>query len=119
MNGLLLSAQVESVATRKDCTVKVVIGTQELTPSKAGELVALANKLVAVYISPKETIDSREINQVDQIDPEFPGKTQSQRLRNVLFVLWQKVPEGFTDFDVFYKHQTEKIIDHFKTKIPA
>lgn len=119
MNGLLLSAQVESVATRKDRTVKIVIGTQELSPAKAGELVGFANKLVCVYVSQKEVMTQAEMDQVDQIDPEFPGKTQSQRLRNVLFVLWQKVPEGFTDFDVFYKHQTEKIIDHFKTKIPA
>ena len=79
----------------------------------------LANQLVAVYISPKETIDQRELKQVDQIDPEFGGKTPSQRLRGVMFVLWEKVPEGFKDFDTFYKHKMEVIIDHMKTKIPA
>lgn len=119
MNGLLLSAQVERVATRKDRTVSVTIGTQELSPSAAGQLFELGNKLVCVYLSPKETINQKEIDQVDQINPEFPGKSQSQRLRNTLFVLWGKVPEGYTDFDAFYRFKTEAIIDHLKSKIPA
>lgn len=107
------------MATRKDRTVAVTIGTQELSPSNAGQLVGYANQLVCVYISPKETVSQKEIDQVDQIDPEFGGKTQSQRLRNVLFVLWTKAPEDFKDFDSFYAHYTEKMIEHFKTKIPA
>lgn len=119
MNGLLLAAQIERVSTRKDRTVAVTIGTQELSPTNAGQLLGLANQLVCVYLSPKETINQKEIDQVDQINPEFGGKTQGQRLRGVLFVLWEKSPEGFKDFDSFYKHHTEKIIEHFKTKIPV
>lgn len=119
MNGLIIAAQVESVSTRRDRTVKIVIGSQELSPANAGELMGLANKLVAVYISPKETLTQAELNQVDAIDPEFPGKSQSQRLRAVLFVLWQHAPEGYKDFDVFYKFQTEKIIDNIKSKLPT
>lgn len=119
MNGLLLPAQIERVATRKDRTVSITLGTQELTPAKAGELMAIANKLVVCYVSPKETLTQQEIDQVDNINPEFGGKSQSQRLRGVLFVLWEKKNDGFTDFDAFYKHHTEKVIDHFKSKIEA
>lgn len=119
MNGLLLAAQVEGVSTRKDGTVKVVLGTQEMTPAKAGELLAFANKLVCVYVSPKETISQAELNQVDALDPEFKGKSQSQRLRGVLFVLWEKTNDGFTDFDAFYRYHTEQMIDSVKAKIPA
>lgn len=90
-----------------------------MAPAKAGELLGFANQLVAVYISPKETVSQKELDQVDALDPEFGGKSQSQRLRGVLFVLWEKVPEGFKDFDSFYKHHTERIIDHIKSKIPA
>lgn len=117
MEGLLLSCQIERVATRKDRTVSVTLGSQEMSPAKAGELVSLANKIVCVYISPKETIKQSELDQVDQINPEFPGKTQSQRIRAVLFVLWEKKPENFKDFDSFYKFKTEAIIDHYKTLI--
>lgn len=119
MNGLIIAAQVESVSTRRDRTVKIVVGSQELTPAKAGELMGLANKLVAVYISPKETITQAELNQIDAIDPEFPGKSQSQRLRAVLFVLWQSNNEGYKDFEGFYRHATELIIDEIKSKLPT
>lgn len=119
MNGLLLACQIEGVSTRKDRTVSVKLGTQEMSPANAGQLLGMANQLVAVYLSPKETISQREVDQVDAVNPEFPGKSQSQRLRNVLFVLWQSNSEGYKDFDAFYRHSTELIIDNIKSKLPT
>lgn len=118
MNGLLLSVQVESVSTRKDRTLKIVLGTQELSPSKAGELMGLMNKIAVTYISMKD-INQSEIDQVDKLDPEFGGKTQSQRMRNVLYKTFEHNSEGFKDFNSYYQAKTEQIIDHLKTKLPA
>jgi len=116
MNGLLISTYVENITTRKDKSVKITLGTQELSPGKAGELFTPLNNLAVTYISPKE-ISQKEIDQVDKIDPEFEGKTQSQRIRSVLFKLFSQNSEGFKDFDTFYKNKTEKYIDHLKAKI--
>jgi hypothetical protein len=116
MNGILLPATIENISTRKDRTVKITLGTQELSPAKAGELFDLMNKLSVTYISPKSIAQS-ELDQVDALDPEFEGKTQSQRLRNVLYKLFQQDPEGHKDFDNYYRAKTEKIIEHLKTKI--
>lgn len=116
MNGLLIPVYVESVSTRKDKTVKLILGTQELSPATAGQIFNLMNTLSIAYISPK-SVNQNEIDQVDQLDPEFEGKTQSQRIRAVLFKLFQQDAEGFKDFDAYYKSKTEKIIDHLKTKI--
>lgn len=117
MNGILLSSYIESISTRKDRSIKLVLGTQELSNKNAAELFGLQNKIVACYISPKETIDQKEMDQVDKLDPEFQGKTQSQRIRNTLFVLWQSKSEGYKDFDSFYKAKTEMYIEHLKSKI--
>ena len=116
MKGTLLSTVIENISTRKDNTVKITLGTQELSPSKAAELFQMLNKLAVTYISTKE-ITQREIDQVDKIDPEFQGKTQSQRIRNVLFILFEQNSEGFRDFDSFYKNKTEAYIDNLKTKL--
>lgn len=116
MNGILLSAIIENVSTRKDRTVKMTIGTQELSPNKAGEVFGLHGKLAVVYISAKE-IPQREIDQVDKIDPELAGKSQSQRLRNVLFVLFEQSHEGFKDFQSYYISKTERIIEDLKNQI--
>jgi len=116
MKGLLLSATIEGVTSRKDHTVKLTIGTQELSQGKAGEVFSLMNKLACIYICEKE-IDSKEIDQVDKIDPELQGKTQSQRIRNVLFLLFKQGNEGFKDFDSYYKSKTEMYIEHLKSKL--
>lgn len=119
MNGILIAAQIERIATRKDRTVAVTIGTQELSPDKAGHLFQIQDRVVVVYISEKETIPQAEIDKVDALNPEFGQKTQSQRMRNVLYKLFEKSNEGFKDFDSFYHHHTEAIITHLKKKIDA
>lgn len=43
-------------------------------------------------------------------------KTSSQRLRAVIFVLWQQ-QGGQGDFEVFYREKMERLIDMVKTKL--
>ena len=118
MNGLILPVYIENITTRKDKTVKITLGSQELSPSVAGELFRLLNQLAACYISPK-AIAQNEIDQVDQLNPEFGGKTQSQRIRNVLYKLFEQNNEGFKDFNAYYHSKTEKYIEHLKSKIES
>lgn len=117
MEGLLISAYVENISTRKDKSVKITLGTQELGPEKAGDLFQLLNHLAAVYLSVKD-IGHEEMALVDNVNPEISGKTQSQRIRNVLFLLWKNNNEGFKDFDSFYNSKTEMYIEHLKSKLP-
>lgn len=116
MIGLLIPTLVENISTRKDRSVKIVLGTQELSPAKAGELFDLMNKVAITYICPKG-VDQSEIDQVDKMESGFDGKTQSQRIRNVLFKLFQQDNEGFKTFDDYYRNKTEKYIEHLKSKI--
>jgi hypothetical protein len=117
MTGTILAAQIEKVATRADGTIMIGLGLQELAPLKAAEIFGLRNKVVAVYISPKETITEAELKQVDSIDVELNGKTQSQRIRNCLYKLWEQDSEGFQVYDTYYKSKTELYITHLKSKI--
>lgn len=117
MKGLLLAVIVEGIRTRKDHTLAVTLGTQELSQGQAGELFNINSKLCAVYITQKESIEQKELDQVDKIDVEFGGKSQSQRIRNVLYKLYEQNSEGFKEFDSFYKAKTEAVIEHFKSKI--
>lgn len=116
MTGTLLSCQIGSIRSLKDGSVSILIETPELSPGKVGELFALRNQLAAVYISPK-AISQKEIDQVNEIDPEFTGKTSSQRLRNSLFVWFSQEPQGFKDFDSFYKSKMELFIDNVKANL--
>lgn len=116
MKGLLLACQVTGIRALKDKSVTINLTTQELSPASAGEIFRLQNLIVSCYL--KETsVDQSEIDKVDKLDPEFGGKTQSQRLRNVLFKLYEQKNEGFQNFDLYYLHHTEIIINHLKNKI--
>jgi hypothetical protein len=39
-------------------------------------------------------------------------------MRNVLYLIWKQEPEGFKEFDSFYKFKMEKYIDELKANLP-
>jgi hypothetical protein len=117
---ILLKAQIEAITTRKDGTLKVAVGTQELKPSDAGKLFGLNNKLCSIGIAPND-LTPKEIETLQDaklsIDDVPNGKSLSQRLRGSLFVYWQQHDTGFEEFNDFYSDYMEKKINHVKSKL--
>jgi hypothetical protein len=115
--GILIQAQIESISSRKDKTVKLVIGTNELPNNKAGELFSMQNSIVNLYLSNNPIQDEmmKEIDKIsiDTIDKE---KSPSKRLKAVFFILWNNTDKK-TTFDEYYKQKMEQLIEHFKNKI--
>jgi hypothetical protein len=119
MNGLLLPVQFENIATRKDKTIKIILGTQELSPDKGGQLFALNQHMGFAYFS-DQTINPQDADVIDTLEPDrqdSPGRSQSQRIRDLYRVLYEQAGEGYKDFGAYYYAKTEKIIEHLKTKI--
>lgn len=114
MNGIILPAILGSIRSLQDGSLKLCFDSQELSPSNVGEIFSHRGKLVALYISPKETIPQREIDQIDSVDVDMPGKTKSQRVRNVLYRIWELEPEGHKNFDSFYNTKMEAHITSLK-----
>lgn len=113
---IILESNIESIASRVDGTVTVKLSTQELQPQKAGELFSLRGKYCKVLIS-DSNITTLEAEAVDStsIVGGVKKKRESQRLRDVLFLL--NLQNENIDFDVFYKNEMEKIISHYKSKL--
>lgn len=114
IDGLLLACQVEGVSTRRDGTLKVTLGCNELSASRSGELVSMQNKVCAVYISQKETVPQSVIDMVDETSVDMPGKTKSQRQRAVLFRIWELDKQGHKTFESFYAAKMEEHINNLK-----
>jgi len=115
---ILIAAQVEGIQSRKDKTIKLTFGTQELMPSMAGDLFSLNNQMVylAIKVEPfnkgeKEIIESSKVDELDGI------KSNSQRLRAVLYILWEQNNEGFKTFSEFYNARMELLINQIKNKL--
>jgi hypothetical protein len=112
--GIMLAAIFENVSTRRDGTLKITLGCQEMNQGKAGELFTMQNKLCAVYLTQKETIPQRVLDAVDNADIEAPGKTKSQRQRAVLFRIWEIEKEGHKTFESYYAANMEAHITELK-----
>jgi isopentenyldiphosphate isomerase len=114
---ILLPSQIESIASRKDKTVKVTLGTQELTPQQAAQVFQLNQKFCYVAIK-EENFMAEEIDAIENLKTDLETeKTPSQRLRGILYVNYQQKPEGYKDFATYYQAKMERICDHFKSKL--
>ena len=113
---ILLKATVENISSRKDSTLKIVVGTQQL--KEGAELFALQNELVSIGIS-RLNITQEDVELIAEnkfgVEDVPNKKSQSQRLRGVLFLLGNQ--RGETDFDSYYKRTMENIIEFYKAKL--
>lgn len=116
MEGLLIPVIVETIRSLKDGSISVNVQTQELSPGKAAELFGLRNKVCYAYFSAKQ-IEGKERLIIDSMDPELKGKTPGQRLRNVLYRLWEQDAEGYKDSESYYIAKMEHIITTYKTNL--
>ena len=114
---IYLSGQIESISPRKDKTVKLTIGTQELHPSQAAELFTLNQQFCYIGLKP-EPFTKEEETTLDSLKTELDTlKTPAQRLRGILYVNYQQDQKGYKDFKTYYEAEMERICDHYKKKL--
>lgn len=113
---LIINATIESIGTRVDGTIKIALGTQELGAGDGGKLLELRNKYVKVLIS-DDNIETEVIDAVIESPMVKPssGKSQSKRLRDVLWLVSQSI--NHPDTEAYYQAEMERIIQHYKDKL--
>ena len=96
---------VNKLTTLKDGAVKIELITRELPPQELAELFYSVNKEVVHIEIP------------DEIEGE---KTKAQRLRAVLYKVWETnstIHDKFSTFALYYDHRMEQIIESHKEYI--
>ena len=119
-NLLTIPCAIESVATRRDKTIKITVGTQELTPAQVSELLNQWAGGIGVMAFKGEQFnynDEALLNSLKIDAAELGSKTPSQRLRAALYVLFEQSPEGYKDFNLYYVAMIERFIDMIKKRI--
>ena len=114
---ILTAAQLDGYQRRKDRTVSLRFITQEKTSGEIADIDRLVDTFGIVYFRGQERLNQDEVDELDAVELDLydEPKSQSQRLRNVLYKVWQQNQEG--DFKQFYRHETERIIQHYKNKL--
>jgi len=113
-----LPAGLDGYRSLKDRTLKLTFETGELTPEQMGNIHYSLNKVGYLVFAP-DPFATHELEEIDKLKVEFDdtGKPPSQRLRGVLYKLFEQKPEGYTVFNDFYNAKMEKLINHFKGKL--
>jgi hypothetical protein len=94
---------IDGFKTTKDWSLKITLVTRELDTQTMAELISWLNK---------------EIISIDIPDDIWETKSQSQRLRDVLWNVWDKNhKDKFKTFVLYYNHILEQLIEAYKLKI--
>ena len=106
MKAIQVNVIITGIRAKVDGSLGLSATTPELTPEEKAEFMRLqGNNLIATF----KPLDEPKAPEY-KIDKELETKTPSNRLRSVLYVLWEQ--EGSKDeFDAFYKMYIEKFIN--------
>ena len=98
-----------------DKGIRVQVDTQELDPKDAGDVMLLKGKM-GWFIFADQPIQEEDVKDLPEVKVEKGEKTPSQRLRGVLFLLWNQTKSTLT-FDQFYRDYLNKVIEKLKEQL--
>ena len=113
---ILLPSTFDNLAFRKDGSVKVSFETPELSAEEIHFLLGQRNTVGWLLYSPNQV----QAEDIPLEDSDIKQKTPSQRIRSVLFILYQQSTEKGTfvgEFQTYYNESMERIIQQLKDKI--
>lgn len=114
---ILIAGQLEGLTTRKDKTIRLTFGSQELSPKEFAEIFAMNQQFCYIGIKP-EPFSKIESDSIESLKTEYDDmKSPGQRLRAILYRNHEQEPEGFKTFAEYYLFKMDKLCEHFKTKL--
>lgn len=115
--SIALSVTLDRANRRKDKSVSLTFITQlEQTSEEFKSIDEMIDLSGVIYFSEKDQLTKQEKELIDDIEIEVEGKTKSQRLRAVIYILWKQQGENGT-YDMFYSNYMENLINNLKSKL--
>lgn len=106
---------LSGVASRKDRSYSLKFDTRELSGKDASTLLDYLQSEGYLLFSPNDDFKEADVPN-EKADAMLGSKTQAQRIRAVVFRIWEQNGKN-GDFDTYYKTTTERIIDQLKAKL--
>ena len=115
---LIIGSVLESYRSLKDKTLKITFETQEPSGEQLVQIATLIGKFG--FLAFKEDAlkeNDKKLLENLKSDYEETGKTKSQRLRGVLYRMYEQDNKEYEVFDDYYNYQMERLINHFKNTL--
>lgn len=100
---------------RKDKSVTISFETNEKNVQQIMELHNLMGTYGGLVFKPEDQLTPQELKEIDDMSFEMHGKSKSNRLRDVLYILHKQEGEG--DFKDYYAEKMESIINQIKGRL--
>jgi hypothetical protein len=113
MKAVQFPSQLTKLETRVDGSIKVILETQELNGQDMADLFAYRGQLGYTTFTP----NPETAIVVPDIRVEHNSKSQSQRMKDVLYVMWTQSGKKIDTFTQYYEIQMERIINQLKDKL--
>jgi len=98
-----------------DRGLRLQVDTQELNHEDEAELMSLRHG-TGIFVFSASEIKEEDMLDLPKVKTRGEGKTKAQRLRAVLYLLWQRTDMKETS-DEFYDKYMEKLIEKIKEKL--
>tara|TARA_R110000744_G_scaffold148351_1_gene261361 strand:- start:1056 stop:1415 length:360 start_codon:yes stop_codon:yes gene_type:complete len=116
MANLITQVTLDRANRKKDKSVSLTFITQlEQSSEQFMEIDELLGDSGVIMFKSSGNLTTEEVKALDGVEIEVEGKTKSERLRNVLYVLNKQ--DNIGDFKEFYVTEMERIIEHYKGKL--
>jgi len=112
MKSIEFNGIIGGIRAKKDGSLGITMSTPEMLPEEKTAMLYLQGINLDVKLKPLDF----KIDEPLKVKQEINSKTQSQRIRSVLYLLWKHEGEPDT-FEVYYHHKTEKYIEFLKDKL--
>lgn len=118
MIKLIAPAILTRYAPLADKSFNISFNIGEPTP-QAREIIHSMHQQAVFLMAKDSEFTNKEAVEFDKLEADLYDnqKTQSQRLRGVLFRNWESQNKGHKEFSDYYKSEMEIIIQHFKNKL--
>ena len=99
--------------------LKMIVYTNEVAPDEMATLMTLKGKQGNMLFAPaKYKFSDEDLKDLPEVEVEKGEKHPSQRLRAVLFRLWeQRDPNKTKTSDEYYRDYMERLIDKIKEQL--
>lgn len=118
MKTYQIPANLDGYRSNANKTMKLTFETNELSPENMANIHYSLYKVGWLCFAP-DPFTTQELSEIDdmKVDFEDTSKSQSSRIRAVLYLLWKQKPEGYKAFPDYYNAKTDLYIEHLKGKI--
>lgn len=113
-----LEGYVTKISTMSKNTLRIQFDSMEsVSPEAASRVFGWIDRLGHLLFAIRQ-IQPEDMLKIPESEKEFKDeKSPSKRMKSVYYLLWKNNPEGYEDFELYYRFYMEREINKLKSKL--